>query len=101
MTLCLFFKSDVGILKFLTTDMVSQNNSTGPSTGIPKHLNLYLRAQIIYVVIVIAIESDKKLEASTVFYCLLYQMIGELLKYMMMPECDLLFAMFSAWLAPK
>ena len=43
MAVCLLFKADVGILKLLTTDMLSQNNSAGPSNGIPKHLNLYLR----------------------------------------------------------
>ena len=79
MELFLVFKADVGILELLTTDMLSQNTSAGPSTGIPKHLNLYLRASIISVAILIATNSDPKLDASTVFWCLLYQMIGALL----------------------
>ena len=36
--------TNVGILEFFTTDMLSQNTSAGPSTGIPKYLNLYLRS---------------------------------------------------------
>ena len=99
MALCFFFKADVGILELLTTNMLSQNTSAGPSAGIPKHINLYLRYSIISVEILRAKNSDPKIEASTVFCCLLYQMIGELLTYMMMPECDLIFAMFIAWLA--
>ena len=61
MALCLLFKDDVGILKFLTTDILSQKTSTGPSTGITKHLNLYLRASIFSVAILGAINSDPKL----------------------------------------
>ena len=85
MALYLLFKADVGILKFLTTDILSQNNSAGPSTGIPKHLNLYLRDSRISVEILRATNSDPKLEASTVFCCSLYHMIGALLKYIMIP----------------
>ena len=88
MTLCLLLKADVGILGFLTTDMLSQNTSAGPSTGIPKHINLYLRASIISVEILRATNYDSKLEASTVFFCLLYHMIGALLTYMMIPEVN-------------
>ena len=91
---CLLFKTDVGILELLTTDMLSQNTSKGTSTGIPKHLNSYLRASIISVEISGATKYDPKLEVSTLFYRLLYHMIGALLTYMMIPECDHLFDMF-------
>ena len=40
-----------GYTYLLTTGMLSQNTSAGPSTGIPKPLNLYLRDSIIYVTI--------------------------------------------------
>ena len=79
MELRLLFKADVGILESLTTDMLSQNTSAGPYTGIPKHLNLYLIALIISVEILRARKYDPKIEASTVFWRLLYQMIGALL----------------------
>ena len=79
--------------------MLSQNTPSGLYTGIPKDLNLYLKASIISVEIISEKQSDPKLEASTVFYSLLYQMIGALLTYMMMPACDLIFFMFPAWLA--
>ena len=69
----------MGILELLTTDMLSQNTSAGPSAVIPKHLNLYLIDSIIYVEILIAKDSDPKLEASNIFWRLLYQMIGALL----------------------
>ena len=65
---------------------VIKNTSAGPSTGIPKHLFLYLRASIISVEILRATNSDPKLESSTMLWRLLYQMIGELLTYMMMPD---------------
>ena len=32
---CLLFNNDVGILRLLTTDMLSKNISAGPSTSIP------------------------------------------------------------------
>ena len=99
MKLFILFKADMGILKLLTTDMLSQNNSKGTSTGIPKHINSYLRASIISVKISGATKYDPKLEVSTLFYRLLYQTIGALLTYMMIPECDILFAMFTVWLS--
>ena len=70
--------TDVGILKLLTTDMLSQNTSKVPYTGIPKHINLYLRSSIIYASILGATKSDPKIEASNVFCCLLYHIIGAL-----------------------
>ena len=97
MALWLWLKADVGILELLTTNMLSQNTSAGPSTGIPKHL--YLSYSIISVAIITAQNSDPKLEASNVFCCLMYHMIGELLIYMIIPECVLLFAMIPSWLA--
>ena len=63
MAVCLLFKADVGILEFLTTDILSQNTSAVPSTVIPKHLNLYLRASIISVETPRSKNSDPKLEA--------------------------------------
>ena len=61
----------MGILEFLTTDMLSKNISTG--------LYLYLRDSIISVAILISTNLDPKIEASTVFWSLIYQMIGTLL----------------------
>ena len=86
----------MGVIELFMTDFMSQNFSSGPSDGNPKHLNLYCRASIIYVAVLRATNSDPKLEASTVFWYLLYQIMGALLTYMMIPEYDLLFAMFSA-----
>ena len=40
MALYLLFNADVCILEFLKTDMLSQKTFAGPSTGLPKHLNL-------------------------------------------------------------
>ena len=85
MALCFLFKTDVGILEFLTIDMLLQNIFAGISTGIPKHLNLYLRASIICVEILRSTKSDQEIEASTVLCCLFYQIIGALLTYMMIP----------------
>ena len=42
---CLLFNNDVGILKLLTTDMLSKNISAGPSTGIPIILTYNLEIQ--------------------------------------------------------
>ena len=59
-SLCLLFKTDKVILKFFTAYLLSQNNSAGPSTCTPKHLNLYCRALIMSVAILREINSDPK-----------------------------------------
>ena len=84
MKLFILFKADAGILEFLTTDMLSQNTSAGPSASIPKHLNLYTSGLQSYLFILRAKNSDLKLEASTVFCHLLYRMIGALFTWTMM-----------------
>ena len=76
MTLCFLFNIDVGTLEVITTDLLSHTNSIGPSIGIPEHLSFYRSASTISVHIRSEMNSDPKLEASTVFCLLLYQNIG-------------------------
>ena len=46
--------------------------------GTPKYINLYRKATIVSVDILRETNSDLKLEASTVFWSILYQTIGAL-----------------------
>jgi hypothetical protein len=68
--------TEVGTEALVVTDSLSQKTSAGPSIGIPNILNLYLKLSINSVAIRSATNSDPKLEVSTVFCRLLYQMIG-------------------------
>jgi hypothetical protein len=76
MELCFFFRVDVGTVELVTTDLLSQKTFTGPSIGIPNILNLYHSDSNISTKMRMAINSDPKLDDSTVFWALEYQMIG-------------------------
>ena len=68
----------MGIIELLKTDLLSQNNSAVPYNGTPKHLNFNPRYLIISVAILRATNYYPKVKSSTVFWCLLYHMIGAL-----------------------
>ena len=72
------FKTEEGLLTFGTTDLLSQNTSAGPSIGTPNIRSLYLNPSIISVAIRNSMNSEPMLDDSTVFWRLLYHMIGEL-----------------------
>jgi hypothetical protein len=75
----------VGIVEFVTTDLLSQNTFDGPSIGIPNILNLYLKASIISVAIRSATNSEPNVDDSTVFWDFEYHEIGDLFKYINTP----------------
>jgi hypothetical protein len=76
MELCFFFKVDVGTVEFVTADLLSQNTLVGPSIGIPIILNLYRSASRISTRVLMAMNSEPKVLASTVLCALEYQMVG-------------------------
>jgi len=67
MELCFFFNVDVGMVELMTTELLSQNTLAGPSSGIPNIRNLYLMDSIRSTRILIATNSEPKVEDSTVF----------------------------------
>ena len=86
-TLVCFFLSFASILEVhFTTDSLSQKTLAGPEIGIPNIRNLYLRASTCSVAILSAIILDEKVEVSTVFCLLEYQLTGHWLQKIMMPE---------------
>ena len=87
------------MLALVTTDLLSQKMSAAPSMGTPNIRNLYCSDSIISVAIRNAINSDPKLEDSTVFCLLLNQTTGVLLRYISMPVCDLRVMRLQAWSA--
>jgi len=64
------------MVELMTTELLSQNTLAGPVIGTPNIRSLYLRASIISTQICMAINSDPNVEVSTVFWALLYQIIG-------------------------
>jgi hypothetical protein len=58
---------DVGIIEFVTTDLLSQNMSVGPSIGIPNIHSFYCSPSNISMAIHNAMNSDPKVDDSTVF----------------------------------
>ena len=66
MELCFFLRVEVGTVAFVTTDLLSQKTLAGPSIGIPNMRNLYLNASNISTIIRIAMNSEPKVEDSTV-----------------------------------
>jgi hypothetical protein len=85
-----------GIVEFLTTVSLSTNTLAEFSIGTPIILKLYLSAFICSVAIRNATNSDLKVEVSTVFCVLEYQMIGALFKYINMHVCERRFILFHA-----
>jgi hypothetical protein len=74
--LCFFFKIDVGIVASRMTESLSQNMLASPSSGIPHILSLYLKASIILTHICIAINSNPKVDVSTVLCTFLNLCMG-------------------------
>ena len=60
-SLCLLFKTDAGTLEFITTDLLSQYTSSGPSRVALNVLSLYLSDSTILVAILNATNSEPKL----------------------------------------
>ena len=83
--LCFFFKVDVGTVALVTTDLLSQKTFAAPSIGTPNIRSLYLRDSSISTQIQSAMNSEPKVDASTVLWAFEYQMIGEQFKYIRMP----------------
>jgi hypothetical protein len=65
----------------------------------PIILNLYLKPFIISVAILSAMNSDPKVEVSTVFCDLEYQIMGDLFRYNNIPVWEQRLNLLRAWLA--
>ena len=76
------------MVEFLTTASLSQNIFVGPSIGMPIIQSLYCNACIISVAIFAAINSDPKVDVSTVFCRLEYHIIGARHTNNNTPVCD-------------
>ena len=70
---------------FLYTDSLSQKTFAAPSIGTPIILNLYLNETFKFVAIHNASNSAPKVEFSTIFYLLEYQIIGAESQYKIIP----------------
>ena len=68
--------------------MLSQNIFVGPSIGMPIIQGLYHNACIISVAVFAAINSDPKVDVSTVFCRFEYQIIGAQHANNNIPVCD-------------
>ena len=67
------------------TDPLSQKTFAAPSVDTPIIINLYLNETIKSVAICNAKNSATKVELSTIFYLLEYQIIGAELQYKIIP----------------
>jgi len=70
-------------------DKLSQNVFTAPSSGTPNMHNLYHKLSKSSTVILMAMNSEPKVEVSTVFCAFEYQKMGALFRKMRIPACDL------------
>ena len=61
-----FFNVEIGVDTFVTTNLFSQKTLHGPFIGMPNILSLYWSVSNILMYISIAINSDPKVEDSTV-----------------------------------
>jgi hypothetical protein len=86
----------MGIVEFITTDLLSQNTFDGPSIGMPNILNLYLKASVILTAILSAINSEPNVDDSRVFCDLEYQVMGDLFRYINIPVCERRVILFEA-----
>ena len=93
---CFLLKADSGLWALLTMLLLLHIISVGPSTGIPNIHSLKHRVSTASRHVRMAVNSDPKVEASTVFCCLLYQRIGAWLQKIY-PVCDCLVMRFPAW----
>ena len=76
------------MVEFLTTALLSQNIFVGPSIGMPIIQSLYRNACIISVAVFAAINSDPKVDVSTVFCRFEYHIIGARHTNDNTPVCD-------------
>jgi len=81
------------------TDLLSQKTFAGPSIGIPNVHNLYLIASNISTIICIAMNSEPKVEDSTVDWALENQVMGAQLRKIIIPVCEHLVTLSPAWSA--
>ena len=94
---CFLLKANSGLWALLTTLLLSHIISVGPSTGILNIRSLKCTASTGSRHVHMAMNSESKVEASTVFYHLLYQRIGAWLQNIMYPICDHLVMRFPVW----
>ena len=94
---CFLLKADSGLWALLTTLLLSRMISVRPSTGIPNIHSLKCRASTASRHVHMAMNSDPKVKASTMFCRLLYQRIGAWLQNIIYPVCDRLVMRFPAW----
>ena len=94
---CFLLKADSGLWALLTTLLLSHMISVGPLTGIPNIHSLKHRASTALRQVCMAMNSDPKVEVSTMFCCLLYQRIVAWLHNIIYPVCDHLMMRFPAW----
>ncbi len=99
MALCFFFNVDSGLVQFATTPPLSQYMLAGPSMGMPNIRSLYRRLSTSSTAIRAAINSDPKVEVSTVFCRLENQTIGARLQKIKIPVWDLRVTRLPAWSA--
>ncbi len=64
MELCFRFKVESGTVLLVTTDWLSQNTLAGLSNGIPNIRSLYHNASIISTAILMATNSEPKVDVS-------------------------------------
>jgi hypothetical protein len=86
--LCFFFKVDAGSVAFITTDELSQKVLTGPSTGMPNIRSLHHRLSNSSTAILMEVNSEPKVDISTVFCALEYHWMGVLFKKIKIPVCE-------------
>ena len=87
------------MVEFLTTASLSQNIFVGPSIGMPIIRSLYCNACIISVAVFAAINSDPKVDVSTVFGCFEYHTISAWQTNNNKAVCDYCVIWFPAWSA--
>ena len=88
--MCFFFNVDSAKLELLTTASLSQYILVGPSTGTLIIHNLYLSPLFISHPTLKAMNFEPNVDTSTVFCCLLYQVIGGQFINMIISDCDFL-----------
>ena len=67
MELCFFFSVEVGVVEIVTTDLLSQKTLPEVSIGAPNMQSLYGNDSIISTAILDAMNSEPKVDDSTVF----------------------------------
>jgi len=83
-----FIQYGLGIHGVVYNALVITNMFAGPMRGTPNILILYQRDTMRLVVIRMAMNSLPKVELSTVFCCFEYQVMGDLLRKIRMPDWE-------------